>query len=73
MSESKYNARYDLVDWLKSHPDMIGHFGTPEETADAILRRHAHELAEKIRAHNFNPAGGAEPYDVADYIDPEVS
>lgn len=49
MSYKEFTAQYDLVDWLGSHPDIEDHVGTPEETADAILSRHAHELAEKIR------------------------
>lgn len=60
-------AADDLWEYIHSmdHPKRV--------EFDGFLEHYAHELAEQIRAHNFNPAGGAEPYDVADYIDPEVS
>lgn len=40
------------------------------EAIDRFANDYAHEMAEAIRNHEFHP--GAEPYDAADLIDPEV-
>lgn len=51
-----------------------GEYGdTREATADRILTRHAHELAERLRARSLEIAGYDDAYrHAADLIDPEV-
>ncbi|GHG10101.1 hypothetical protein [Streptomyces hydrogenans] len=67
-------AREELITALHNGWACYGVENEPgafRRLATEMVDAHAHELAEQIRAHPFHP--GAEPYDGADLIDPEVS